>query len=69
MQNSNTNEVNRQEEIEWGNIIPFNGEVHPDEVLDAAGLDGELMSYEEWLQHVPAYEFDPEPNYHQKEYV
>jgi len=37
--------------------------------LDAAGLDGELMSYEEWLQHVPAYGFDPEPDYYQKEYV
>ena len=60
--------------VEWPTWDRFTNKPHATPLadlakLDAAGLDGELMSYEEWLQHVPAYEFDPEPDYYQKEYV
>ena len=35
-------------------------------VTDAAGADALVMSFDEWQEHIPAYEFEPEPAFWQE---
>ena len=33
---------------------------------DAAGADALVMNFDEWQEHIPAYEFEPEPAFWQE---
>jgi hypothetical protein len=42
-------------------------DLHPDGVTDSAALDAELMTLDEWLENIPAYELEPEYQYFEDE--
>jgi len=42
-------------------------DLHPAGVTDAAGMDAEVMTFDEWVSHIPAYELEPEFSYFEDE--